>query len=315
MKLIRGWHNVKSEHKGCVLTLGNFDGVHRGHQALLKRLISTSQKNKLPSLVIIFEPQPYEYFHRDKKIGRLMRLREKLKALLDIGIDRVLVGKFNDEFAHVSAEKFISDYLVGKLGVKHIIVGDDLRFGFERRGDFNLLTAMGEKLGFTVEKMPTFDAVGERISSTLVRKALIEGNMDRARALLGHGYAFSGRVAHGDKIGRQIGFPTANIHLHRLYTPIEGVFAVRVYGLGAKPINGAANVGSRPTVGGKKIVLEVYLFDFNQDIYGRYVDVEFVHKLRDEEKFDSVAAMQVQIEKDVEKAKAILLNGPLKEVS
>lgn len=315
MKLIRGWHNVKSEHKGCVLTLGNFDGVHKGHQTLLKRLISVSQKTHLPSVVIIFEPQPYEFFHRDKKIGRLMRLREKIKALLKIGIDRLLVGKFNHEFAHVSAEEFITEYLVGKLGVKHIIVGDDLRFGFERKGDFNLLLAMGERLGFTVENMPTFEIAGERISSTLVRKALIEGNMDRARELLGHGYAFSGRVAHGDKLGRQIGFPTANIHLHRLYTPVEGVFAVRVYGLGAKPINGAANVGSRPTVGGKKIVLEVYLFDFNQDIYGQHVDVEFVQKLRDEEKFESVEAMQLQIEKDVENAKAILMNGSLKKVN
>ncbi len=306
MDLIRGWHNVRSVHKGCVLTLGNFDGVHKGHQALLKHLLSASQKFQLPALVIIFEPQPNEYFHRDKKIGRLMRLREKIKALHEFGVDRVLVGKFNHAFAHVNAEHFVVDYLVGKLGVKHIIVGDDLRFGFERRGDFNLLVAMGEQYGFTVEKMPTCEMTGERISSTLVRKALIEGNMARARELLGHGYVFSGRVAHGDKLGRKIGFPTANIHLHRLYTPVEGVFAVLVYGLGPHPIKGAANVGSRPTVGGKKIILEVYLFDFNQDIYGRHVEVEFIHKLRQEEKYDTIEAMQEQITKDVEKAKSIL---------
>lgn len=306
MDVIRGWHNVRPEHKGCVLTLGNFDGVHKGHQALLKHLLSASQKFQSPAVVIIFEPQPNEYFHRDKKIGRLMRLREKIKALHEVGVDRVLVGKFNNAFAHLSAEHFVADYLVGKLGVKHIIVGDDLRFGFERRGDFNLLVALGEQYGFTVEKMPTCEMTGERISSTLVRKALIEGNMTRARELLGHGYVFSGRVAHGDKLGRKIGFPTANIHLHRLYTPVEGVFAVLVYGIGPHPIKGAANVGSRPTVGGKKIILEVYLFDFNQDIYGRHVEVEFIHKLRDEEKYETIEAMQEQITKDVEKAKSIL---------
>ncbi|MBX9586574.1 MAG: bifunctional riboflavin kinase/FAD synthetase [Gammaproteobacteria bacterium] len=306
MELIRGWHNVREKHRGCVLTLGNFDGVHKGHQALLQRLLQVSQKNNSPSLVMIFEPQPNEFFYRDKKIGRLMRLREKVKALHEISVDRVLVGKFNNAFAHITAENFVAEYLVGKLGVKHIIVGDDLRFGFERRGDFNLLVALGEQYGFTVEKMPTFEIGNERTSSTLIRQALIEGDMGRARKLLGHGYAFSGRVAHGDKIGRTIGFPTANIHLHRLCTPVEGVFAVLVTGLGPHPIKGAANVGSRPTVGGKKIVLEVYLFDFNEDIYGRHVEVEFVQKIREEETYETIEAMQVQIEKDVEKAKAIL---------
>lgn len=306
MEVIRGWHNVRPKHKGCVLTLGNFDGVHRGHQAVLKQLIAASQKLQCPSVVIIFEPQPYEYFHPDIKIGRLMRLREKIKALHEIGVDRVLVGKFNDAFAHVSAVDFVSEYLVGKLGVKQIIVGDDLRFGFQRQGDFKFLVDQGAKFGFIVEEMKTLERAGERISSTLVRKALVDGDMVRARELLGHGYVFSGRVAHGDKIGRKIGFPTANIHLHRLYTPVEGVFAVLVYGLGPTPIKGAANVGSRPTVGGKKIVLEVYLFDFNRDIYGKHVDVEFVQKLREEEKFETVEAMQVQIEKDVEKAKLVL---------
>jgi riboflavin kinase/FMN adenylyltransferase len=306
MELIRGWHNVRVSHQGCVLTLGNFDGVHRGHQALLERLFSASRLLQCPSQVIIFEPQPNEYFHREKKIPRLMRLREKIQALDELGVDSLLVVKFNKAFAQVSAEAFVVEYLVQRLAVKHIIVGDDLRFGFERGGDFDLLCALGEQHGFTVEKMPTFDREGERVSSTLVRKALEQGDLDRAQVLLGHRYAFSGRVVHGDKIGREIGFPTANIHLHRLYPPLEGVFAVLVYGLGPQPIKGAANVGSRPTVGGKKIMLEVYLFDFNETIYGRSVRVEFVKKLRDEEKFETVEAMRLQIEKDVQWAQLVL---------
>jgi riboflavin kinase/FMN adenylyltransferase len=306
MELIRGWHNVRVSHQGCVLTLGNFDGVHRGHQALLERLFSASRLLQCPSQVIIFEPQPNEYFHREKKIPRLMRLREKIQALDELGVDSLLVVKFNKAFAQVSAEAFVVEYLVQRLAVKHIIVGDDLRFGFERGGDFDLLCALGEQHGFTVEKMPTFDREGERVSSTLVRKALEQGDLDRAQVLLGHRYAFSGRVVHGDKIGREIGFPTANIHLHRLYPPLEGVFAVLVYGLGPQPIKGAANVGSRPTVGGKKIMLEVYLFDFNETIYGQSVRVEFVKKLRDEEKFETVEAMRLQIEKDVQWAQLVL---------
>lgn len=306
MEVIRGWHNLKPPHRGCVLTIGNFDGVHRGHQALLETLLERSRAHQLPSLVITFEPLPYEYFQRDKKITRLMRLREKIQALDELGVDRLLIGYFNDSFAKISAVDFVSDYLVRRLGVKHIVVGDDFRFGSERRGDFDLLVAMGEQFGFTVARMHTTLYEGERVSSTLLRKALEEGNLARAEHLLGHHYSLSGRVVHGDKLGRTLGFPTANIHLNRLYTPVQGIFAVLVEGLGPIPLKGVASVGTRPTVGGTKITLEVFLFDFDEDIYGRQVRVNFVAKHRDEEKFPTIEAMQVQIAKDVEWARGVL---------
>lgn len=306
MEFIRGWHNVRSSHRGCVLTIGNFDGVHRGHQALLQRLLAVSRQLNLPTQVITFEPQPNEYFQRTIKNARLMRLREKIKALDEVGVDRLLVGYFDEVFAQVSAEEFVLDYLVGRLGVKHIIVGDDFRFGYRRQGDINLLIELGRQHGFTAETMPTFELDGERVSSSLIRTILESGDLNRAEQLLGHRYSLSGRVAHGDKIGREMGFPTANIHLHRLITPVHGIFAVRVFGIGATPIDGAANVGSRPTVGGNKIILEVHLFDFNQDIYGQHVRVEFIKKLRDEEKFSTVEAMRVQIVEDVKFARVVL---------
>ena len=306
MELIRGWHNLKPRHRGCVLTIGNFDGVHRGHQALLKNLLEHSAALKLPSVVITFEPQPNEYFRRDKKITRLMRLREKIQALDEAGVDRLLVGYFNGAFAQVSAEDFVRDYLVGRLGVKHIIVGDDFRFGFERRGDVQLLSSMGELHGFTVQKMMTTSDHDERVSSTLVRESLEAGNLERAEQLLGHRYSLSGRVIHGDKLGRTLGFPTANIYLHRLYTPVHGIFAVLVAGLGSTLRQGVASVGTRPTVGGTKVILEVFLFDFDEDIYGRHLRVHFVAKHRDEEKFPTVEAMRVQIAEDVEWARKVL---------
>lgn len=306
MEVMRGWHNVRPEHRGCVATIGNFDGVHLGHQALLKRLKAVSHQFKLPTQVITFEPQPNEYFQRTQNPARLMRLREKIEALDDVGVDRLLVGYFNKAFSQVTAEQFVEEYLVGRLGIKHIIVGDDFHFGFQRQGDFQLLIALGKKYGFTAEKMLTFEMDGERVSSTLVRKALENGQLKKAVQLLGHPYTLSGRVAHGEKIGREIGFPTANIHLHRLYTPVHGIFAVLVHGLGATPLLGAASVGSRPTVNGSKVLLEVHLFDFNQNIYGRHVRVEFVEKIRNEEKFETIEAMRLQIMEDVKSARLVL---------
>lgn len=306
MEVIRGWHNVRPAHRGCVVTIGNFDGMHLGHQALLHRLKAVSQEFNLPTQVITFEPQPNEYFQRTQNPARLMRLREKIEALHEQKVDRFLVGYFNKAFSQMTAEQFVVEYLVGRLGVQHIIVGDDFHFGCNRQGDFQLLTLLGKKYGFTAETMPTFKKDGERVSSTLVRRALENGQLQQAEKLLGQPYSLSGRVAHGEKIGREIGFPTANIHLHRLYTPVLGVFAVLVHGLGVAPLQGAANVGSRPTVNGSQVLLEVYLFDFNQDIYGRHVRVEFVKKIRDEAKFATIEAMRLQIVEDVMRARSIL---------
>ncbi|MDQ2994116.1 MAG: bifunctional riboflavin kinase/FAD synthetase [Pseudomonadota bacterium] len=305
MEVVRGWHNVHSQHRDCVLTIGNFDGVHRGHQMLIERLLHAKKKYGLPATVMIFEPQPNEFFHPEQYVGRLMRLREKLEALQKTAVDRVLVIPFSANFAGVSAEKFVETFLSEKLGVKHIIIGDDFRFGFRRQGDVEKLTLLGTLAGFTVECMPTLQLEGVRVSSTRVRKALEDGDLDLAERLLGHRFAMSGRVAHGDKIGRTIGFPTANIHLHRQHVPIQGVMAVRVYGIDEKIYNGVANVGNRPTVGGEKVLLEVYLFDFDRDIYGVRVQVEFVKKIRDELKFESVEAMRLKIVEDVEWARAV----------
>jgi len=306
VELIRGWHNLRPRHRGCVLSIGNFDGVHLGHQALLKKLLERSQEFQSPSLVLSFEPQPNEFFQQYNKTSRLMRLREKAQALDEFGVDRLLIGYFNKVFAEVSAEDFIRDYLVQRLGVKHIIVGDDFRFGYKRVGDWALLKAEGQRYGFTVEKMPSTMMEGERVSSTLVRESLEKGDLQKAELLLGRPYSFSGRVVHGDKLGRTLGFPTANIYLHRLYTPIQGIFAVLVDGLRSTPLKGVASVGTRPTVGGNKIILEIYLFDFDEDIYGKHLRVNFVAKHREEEKFSSLDELQSQIVKDVEWATEVL---------
>jgi riboflavin kinase/FMN adenylyltransferase len=289
-----------------VLSIGNFDGVHLGHQALLKKLLERSREFQCPSLVLSFEPQPNEFFQHYNETSRLMRLREKTQALDEFGVDRLLIGYFNKVFAEVSAEDFIRDYLVQRLGVRHIIVGDDFRFGYKRVGDWELLKAEGERYGFTVEKMPSTLMEGQRVSSTLVRESLEKGDLQKAELLLGRPYSFSGRVVHGDKLGRTLGFPTANIYLHRLYTPIQGIFAVLVDGLRSTPLKGVASVGTRPTVGGNKIILEVHLFDFDEEIYGRHLRVNFVAKHREEEKFSSLDEMQSQIIKDVEWAREVL---------
>ncbi len=307
IELIRGWHNLRARHKGCVMTIGNFDGLHRGHQALLQKLKEASRQFNLPSLVLTFEPQPNEFFsHNNKKFFRLMNLSNKIQRLNELNIDRILVAHFNQSFSTVSAEDFVRDYLVQGLGVKSIIVGDDFRFGAMRKGDVNLLRMMGQLLDFSVEDMGTMEFEGERVSSTLIRQYLEAGNLARAEKCLGHQYAMSGRVIHGEKLGRNLGFPTANIDLHHFSTPLQGIFAVLVEGLEAGPLKGVASIGTRPTVGGTKSLLEVYLFNFDQSIYGRRIKVNFVAKYRDQIKFSSVELMQKQMAEDVAWAKSIL---------
>lgn len=306
IEVIRGWHNLKARHKGCVIAIGNFDGVHRGHQALLQKLKEASRQFNLPSLVLTFEPQPNEFFSPDKKSFRLMNLSNKIQALNELKIDRILVGYFNQSFSMVSAEDFVRDYLVDRLGVKTIIVGDDFQFGAMRKGDVNLLRMMGQLHGFAVEEMGTMAFDSERVSSTLIRQSLEAGNLTQAEQCLGHRYAISGRVIHGEKLGRNLGFPTANINLDHFPTPLQGIFAVLVEGLEAGPIKGVASIGTRPTVGGTKLLLEVYLFNFDQTIYGRRLKVNFVAKYRDQVKFSSVELMQKQIAEDVAWAESIL---------
>lgn len=302
MELIRGIYNLKPEHRGCVATIGNFDGVHLGHQALLKNLTAKARELNLPSLVITFEPQPNEFFHHASIPPRLMRFREKFTALKNCGIDRVLCLRFNMQLAVLSAEDFITQILVAGLGVRHLVIGDDFHFGYKRRGDFSLLQQFGETNHYTVSSTEKVILENERVSSTRVRNALEEGDLKLAARLLGQPFLMSGRVAHGDKRGRIIGFPTANIYLHRKAVPLSGVYVVKMDGITAAPLQGVANVGNRPTVGGTRSLLEVHLFDFNQDIYGRHVNVEFIHKLRDEERYETFELLKQQIFKDAEQA-------------
>lgn len=304
MELIRGIHNLRPRHHGCVATIGNFDGVHLGHQAVLGQLSEKAAELCLPTVVITFEPQPREYFAPATIPPRLTRFREKIKALRRYSVDRVLCVHFDPAFAAMTAQSFIEDLLVSGLGVRYLVVGDDFRFGRGREGNFSMLQTAGEKYGFKVAHMHTFNIDGDRVSSTRIREALGNGDLATAEKLLGRPYRMCGRVAHGDKRGRSIGFPTANIFLHRKATPVQGVFAVEMFGLDTEPVAGIANVGTRPTVDGTLSLLEVNLFDFNQDIYGRYVHVDFLRKIRSERRFESFDALKAQIEKDVLEARA-----------
>ena len=300
MRLIRGLDQIEALHDGCVLTIGNFDGLHLGHQRVIDRLVEHGKRLGLPSVVMVFEPQPLEYFLGDHAPSRLTRLREKAIQFAKLPIDELLVLPFNSALADYDAEQFIRDILIDKLHIKHLVIGDDFHFGKARRGNFALLQHRGQEHGFAVESTDSFELQGLRISSTLIRDALGEGNLLLAKTLLGRDYSVCGRVAHGDKRGRELGFPTANLQMFRKNTPLVGVFAVTMTGLDGGELHGVANLGNRPTFdGGAKAVLETHLFDFNQDIYGRYVEVHFKAKLRDEIRFNSLAALQAQINRDV----------------
>ncbi|MBX9445269.1 bifunctional riboflavin kinase/FAD synthetase [Dickeya chrysanthemi] len=300
MQLIRGIHNLQACHYGCVLTIGNFDGVHRGHQALLERLKQEGQARGLPVMVMIFEPQPLELFASEKAPARLTRLRDKVKYLAQAGVDYLLCVTFDAGFATNHANTFISSLLVEKLGVKFLVVGDDFRFGAGREGDFLLLQKAGAEQNFEVISTATFCSSGKRVSSTAVREALAQDSLTLAQELLGHPFSISGRVVHGNELGRTIGFPTANLPLKRQVSPVSGVYAVQVYGLGETPLPGVANIGTRPTVtGDKRQQLEVHLLDVTLDLYGRHIDVVMCKKLRSEQRFASLDALKQQIANDV----------------
>jgi len=304
MELIRGTHNIRPRHHGCVLTIGNFDGVHRGHQALLEQLKQQGQRLGLPVVVMIFEPQPLELFASDSAPARLTRLRDKAKYLAQAGVDSLLCVKFDASFAANTAQKFIVELLVEKLGVKFLTVGDDFRFGAGRQGDFALLQQAGAEYGFDVVSTKTFCEGTQRISSTAIRQALQEDDLAQAETLLGRPFSICGRVIHGDALGRTLGFPTANLPLKRLQSPVKGVYAVDVYGLGDKPYPGVANIGTRPTVAGIRQQLEVHLLDVSLDLYGRHIDVVLRAKLRNEQRFASLDALKQQIANDVVAARA-----------
>lgn len=303
MELIRGFYNLRPRHHGCVATIGNFDGVHLGHQAVLGQLAEKSAELGLPSVVVTFEPQPREFFAHSQSPARLTRFREKMQALRRYSVDRVVCLRFDEKLANMEAQEFIQRLLVEGLGVRYLVAGDDFRFGHDRRGDFAMLQTAGARYGFQVVNMHTFSVDNIRVSSTRIREALAAGDFTTAEKLLGRPYRMSGRVAHGDKLGSRLGFPTANIHLHRKMAPLQGVFVVEMFGLSREPVSGAANVGTRPTLNGTRCLLEVHLLDFNEDIYGRYVQVEFLHKMRDEVRYDSLDELKDAIAKDCEQTR------------
>ena len=305
MQLIRGLGNLPQNLHACALTIGNFDGVHLGHQAILRHLRTKADELHLPMVVMLFEPQPREYFCTENAPARLMRLRDKLRYLKQAGVDMVIVAKFNRTFANLPAQQFIEDWLVRKLNVKFLSIGDDFKFGAKRQGNFTLLQQAGEKFGFTVEDSRSFCLDALRISSTAIREALANDDLTLAEKLLGRPYRILGRVIHGNELGRTIGFPTANIRLHRQVNPVKGVYAIKVRLKSGAFFDGVANIGTRPTINGVNQLLEAHLFDFQGDLYGEWLDVELCHKIRNEMKFPSFDDLKAQITKDVETAKNV----------
>jgi riboflavin kinase/FMN adenylyltransferase len=301
---IRGLHNLQSYNQRSVVTIGSFDGVHLGHQAILQQVKATAAMLGFPSVVMTFEPQPQEYFSGEKAPARLMRLREKIDALLEFGIDRVVCLQFNRVLRNLTASEFIHQVLVEGLSIKHLIVGDDFRFGCDRSGDFKMLVEFGKSCDFDVQDTKTLEIDNERVSSTRVREFLQQADFGRASQLLGQPFSIKGRVVYGQQVGRKLGFPTANVQLNRYSAPLTGVYAVLVDIDGVR-YQGAANVGVRPTVGDLvKPILEVHLLDFSGDLYGQRIEVEFMHKIRDETKFTTLDKLVETIRQDVKQIRA-----------
>jgi len=306
-ELIRGMHNLRPEHRGCVVTIGSFDGIHRGHQAILRQVVGKAKTLGLPSVVVVFEPQPMEFFLQQRAPARLMSLREKAQALFAAGVDRVLCLYFNDALRLLSAEDFVNRVIVAGLAPRYVLVGDDFRFGHGRSGDFELLQQTGVIHGFAVAKIQTYKMDGQ---------CLEVGDFAGATRLLGKPYSISGRVGYGQQLGRQMGVPTINVLLHRCCSPLQGVFVVEidveidvevdndVTSQSVKSYQGVANIGVRPTVSCKEEpVLEVHLLDVNQSLYGSRVKVTFLKKLRHEQKFASLAQLKAQIDQDIKQAR------------
>lgn len=298
---------VRPASRISAVTIGNFDGVHTGHQAMLGLVADAARTRGLETCVLTFEPHPREVFSPHDAPTRLTSMREKLELLDYCGIDHTHVVQFTPEFASLSPEAFVERLLAGTLGARWVLIGDDFRFGAKRSGDFTTLSALGKRFGFDVEAMPTIMQAGTRVSSSAIRSALAAGNLARAAEFLGRNYSISGRVLHGDKLGRELGFPTANVQLDHNRPPVNGIFAVLLHGAGPEPRAAVASLGTRPTVkaGDAAAVLEVHVFDFSGDLYGHHVRVEFIAKIRDEEKYPDLEILKAQIGMDCDAARAI----------
>ena len=309
MRLIRSTNNFPYElvKSGSILTIGAFDGLHLGHQCLIKNLVKQAKIRCLPSVVMSFEPTPGEFFAREKPPARLMRFREKFEALEKLGIDIFFCPRFDEDIRDLTADDFIRNLLIQKLNIKYLIIGDDFHFGRNRGGNFEQLERVKDILEFEIEKTLSVIINNKRTSSTLIRDLLYKGDLIGAREFLGKNYQMSGRVVIGHKLGRQLGYPTANVNIRRLESALMGIFAVKVFGISDKPLDAVASLGRRPTFyKGKKPLLEVHIFDFNEDIYGRYIHIDFIEKIRDEVKFNNADELIKQMHRDAKKAKEIL---------
>ncbi len=312
MQLLRGLGALRASAtpwRGAVATIGGFDGLHLGHQALLTKLKEQAAALGAPSLVISFEPSPREFFMGPAAPARLQRFRDKYAALQALGIDYFLCLRFDETLRDYSPERFVLEILCQGLAIRGLVVGHDFKFGRGREGTVAGLQELGVKHGFSVEEFSPFCAASERISSTLVREALAKGDLDRATTLLGRPYVLSGRVIHGKKLGRTLGYPTANLRLLRRVIPLFGVFAVRVSGAGLQHAPAVANLGTRPVVQGGEPLLEVHVFDYAGDLYGQYLQVEFIARLREELMFPDLPSLVKQIDLDAAQARALLTSA------
>jgi len=305
MELIRGLENLHGRQRGCVVTIGTFDGIHLGHQALLRRLKEHAARLSAPTVVLTFEPTPREYLAPQSAPARLTSFRERWRVLEHMSLDSLLLLRFNEGLRTLSGEAF-AGLLVRDVGAAAVVVGHDFRFGRNGEATASMLSEAGKRLGFEVDVVPPVMLAGARVSSSGVRDALWRGDFALAREWLARPYTMRGRVAHGQRLGRDLGFPTANLRTERLRTPLQGIFAVRVHGIEAAPLGAVASLGTRPTVGGVHTLLEVHVFDFSADLYGREIEVEFVAKLRDEEHFPTLDALVEQIHRDAAQARLIL---------
>jgi riboflavin kinase / FMN adenylyltransferase len=306
MELVRGLHNISRRHHGCVLTVGNYDGVHLGHQKMIGVLKSRAAQLRAAATVLVFEPSSREFLDPDGAPPRLTRWREKFLALAALGVDRLVTLRFDELMRAMTPQSFVDDLMVDALGTRHIVVGNDFRYGCNADGNIATLRAAGAARGFGVEQIEPFVVDQVRVSSTAVRERLASSDYVGAARLLGRPYRMLGRVVHGRELGRTLGFPTANLRLMRRKPPLQGVLAVRVLGIEAEALPAVASLGTRPTVDGTDMLLEVHVFDFVGDLYGQEIEVEFVAKLRDELKFDSLDAMMVQMKIDAAQARELL---------
>lgn len=309
MELIRSLHNLRDHHQKCVATIGNFDGIHLGHQAIISQLKEIAGKHDLPTVIITFEPQPQEYFSPEHAPARLTRLREKIEEMERLSVDRLICLRFDSELASLSPRDFVKRLLIEGLDIRHLVVGDDFRFGKDRQGDYATLEKMADEFGYQLEHTNTCSFAGERISSTRIRQALANDDLNLARELLGRDYAISGRVVHGDKRGKSLGFPTANMELHRLHSPVAGVYVTRVHimrcrqGADETIHPAVTSVGTRPMFDGEGMRLETHILDFDESLYAKHIRVVFLKKLRAEDNFSNVDDLIKAIATDIENAR------------